>query len=195
MSEAEIIQCEFNVYALKYGMPSRYTCVVRNSEIFNGDRVTIEAAEGAHESDKTDDDVNYIQIKSAPNMNYFPANLENVFNNLEYIGMEHSKLRHITKSDLSPFTELKFLDLGFNELKVLHSDLFENNLKLKHIGLSYNKIAHIGPSTFSQLSELQVLFLNNNPPCPNLESSGSRSGVEEIIASIENRECFIEEYE
>jgi hypothetical protein len=193
-TEALTIWCGFDSSSPCCSLPSKYQCEVKNKEVFNGKRVTIDRAEGTHLSQKTNDDVGYFYLNEAPNINYFPENLHNVFKNLEYITAGNSKLRQITQNDLKHFPMLKYLYLAGNQLKTISADVFEYNLELEVVRLYSNQIAHIGPTTFTMLTKLRDLDLDPNTPCP-LGNAQTRSAVEAMIAKVENYECFVIEQE
>ncbi|KAG5680351.1 hypothetical protein PVAND_009861 [Polypedilum vanderplanki] len=93
-----MIKCKY--YMNKYWQTNvkQYECGVLNKEVFTGNRVRIEEAEGNHQSGKSNDDVKHFYIQYA-NMKFFPRNLENLFKNLELIFIYYSKLIEITSED------------------------------------------------------------------------------------------------
>ncbi|KAG5679656.1 hypothetical protein PVAND_009211 [Polypedilum vanderplanki] len=51
------IRCEYSMNSWLQTNGEKYECKVLNYNIFNGNRVTIENAEGIHQNGKTNDDV------------------------------------------------------------------------------------------------------------------------------------------
>lgn len=182
----ETIECEFG---LDYSL--RYTCVVENLEIFNGTRVTIDWAQGAHKNGFSNDDVEKIIINEAPNLNLFPSNLDKVFNNLTEIYMRNSSLQEITQSDLKPFVNLNSLYLAFNKIKTLGENIFKFNPHLFVITVFRNQISEIDPSAFDGLDGLEVLFVGDNKCKTKFEFAETRAEVIDVINRIKAGECAL----
>ncbi|KAG5680510.1 hypothetical protein PVAND_010017 [Polypedilum vanderplanki] len=172
---------------------NEYQCVVQNKEVFDGNRVTIEKAEGNHESGKSDDDVKFFYLTGA-NLKYFPRNLEYVFKNLELIYIYNSKLIEITSEDLKPFPKLKYFKLYENPIEVIRENLFINNPDLEVLYLLSNKINHIDPKALSHLNKLRAIDLNDNVCKFDKDQVETRSEVLEIIKKIEQGQCLSPKY-
>ncbi|KAG5667723.1 hypothetical protein PVAND_015694 [Polypedilum vanderplanki] len=161
-SSAEKLQCSF--FEQYHFQPERtfYQCSVKNTEIFSGNRVNIEEAEGEHYRGHSNNDVQAIVIRNAPNMNLFPTDINKIFKNLEFILISNSSLKSITSDDLKGFPNLKILDLKYNQIETIHEDLFSHNPDLEIIHLYNNKISHVDKHAFSGLSKLRILILLKN---------------------------------
>jgi hypothetical protein len=85
---------------------------------------------------------------------YLPRGWENKFDNLEGIEVHDSKLKFISKDDISPFPNLKELKLWKNDLERLDSDLFETNPEIRFIDFTQNKLKIVGRNILSPLRNL-----------------------------------------
>ncbi|KAG5680406.1 hypothetical protein PVAND_009915 [Polypedilum vanderplanki] len=106
---------------------NEYQCNVQNKEVFNGNRVTIEKAEGNQQSGKSDDDVKFF-----------------LFNWCKFEIFSKK-----SREDLKPFPKLKYLQLQGNPIEVIREDLFINNPELEVLYLENNEINHIDPKALS----------------------------------------------
>ncbi|KAG5679650.1 hypothetical protein PVAND_009205 [Polypedilum vanderplanki] len=165
-----------------------YQCSVENKEVFDGNRVTIEKAEGNHKDGNSDDDVKFFKIEEA-NLKYFPKNLENIFKKLEMIAILDSELKEITSEDLKPFPKLEILKLQNNRIEVINEDLFSHNPQLRYINLFHNKISHIDSNAFSHLNDLGYLNLGENVCELEKDWSDYRKAVLKIVQEIEQGKC------
>nr|ADQ74644.1 Toll-like receptor 2 [Labeo rohita] len=85
-----------------------------------------------------------------------PANalgLDLSFNQIASIGM----------NDLTPYSELKTLNLHKNTLKFIHVEAFKSQHKLEVLDLSLNNLKNLSSSWFRELKSLQQLNLVENP--------------------------------
>ncbi|KAG5679088.1 hypothetical protein PVAND_008683 [Polypedilum vanderplanki] len=184
------IECNYYWYNLFNSVS--YECIVRNKEIFTDDRVNIEKAEGEHVEGKTDDDVTTFRIYNADNLKFFPSNINNVFKNLKFLGIQLTNIAEITSDDLKVFPKLEFLTLSDNEIKVIKDDTFKFNIRLRTIYLNGNKISHIDPKSFSELKNLEKLFLEEN--ICEFEEAASKDKILEIVRKIEEGFCLSDKF-
>ncbi|KAG5680474.1 hypothetical protein PVAND_009982 [Polypedilum vanderplanki] len=187
------IECNYYMDSWWQTNGNEYQCDVQNKEVFNGNRVTIEKAEGNHQSGKSDDDVKFFYLTGA-NLKYFPRNLENIFKNLELIYIYDSKLIEITSEDLKPFPKLKNFKLYENPIEVIREDLFINNPDLEVLYLWDNEINHIDPKALSHLNKLRAIYFNDNVCKFDKDQVETRSEVLEIIEKIEQGQCLSPKY-
>jgi len=71
-------------------------------------------------------------------------------------------LKEIRSTDLKPFPNLTYLNLGENLIQVLEDGLFDYNPELEILAFWGNKIIHVGMNVFSSLAKLTSLSLGNN---------------------------------
>ncbi|KAG5679116.1 hypothetical protein PVAND_008708 [Polypedilum vanderplanki] len=183
------IQCNYDFVAISEIFGFLYTCKVQNIDIFNGDRVRIEKAVGQHIIGKTDDDIEAFWIDNAPNLKFFPSNVNNVFRNLIFIKIYNSNLIKITSEDFKVFPKLKGLDLSRNQIKVIKEDTFKFNLKIEEIHLYENKISQIERKSFSNLLNLKELSLFGN--ICEFNWIKTKTEVLEAVKKIEQNSCKI----
>ncbi|KAG5669633.1 hypothetical protein PVAND_017517 [Polypedilum vanderplanki] len=159
-----------------------YYCKVKNPFLMTGVQLNIDSV-----LTHFNEDIKGIWIDGA-NIEKFPTNLENIFENLIAIKIRHSNLKEINYDDLKVFPDLKYLDLLKNRIKVLKADLFLDNLQLEGIGIQGNRIEYIDEFTFSHLKKLRFLTLQQNF-CEFEIFQKTRIEVEEIVKKIEEGLC------
>lgn len=74
----------------------------------------------------------------------FPALLEEYFPALHAIKLTKNFIKEISNKNLLPFKELEILDLSYNQISRLDTNLFDNINNLKVVAFYYNQIKHIG---------------------------------------------------
>lgn len=94
---------------------------------------------------------------------YFPQGLDKIFKNLQLIAIMNCQLKEIKSEDLRPFSNLLVINLEYNEIQSLESNLFANNQKLQSIFLNNNQIMTIHPFAFDGLNNLIKVNLTENP--------------------------------
>lgn len=83
----------------------------------------------------------------------------NVIKNL-YLGS--SKIEVIEENAFEPLSKLKWIDLGFNQVRSLPFQLFKRNPELLYINFWSNKIASINPNFCSGLSRIKLARFERN---------------------------------
>lgn len=114
-----------------------------------------------HHVDKTNDDVIAFSSVNKTTL-YFPRGLEKFFKNLQAIYLEHGRLQEVHQRDFSPYSDLKALYLGNNDIQVLEDGLFDFNVNLEFVSFWGSKIIHIDEGAFKNLQKLSHLWLNYN---------------------------------
>jgi hypothetical protein len=157
-----------------------YECLLQNVEIGsrseslrqvktfgNTDDDYESCSSDSDEFDEEDDgycyEVKSFYIYQSPLTRFIPMGITNYFRNLTVLVIAQTGLKSVTKSDLKPFKSLKGLYLDKNELDVLESDLFENNLKLQEINFSENLLKHIAFDILEPLKNLYRADFFSNP--------------------------------
>jgi hypothetical protein len=142
---------------------------------------------GAHLDGKSNRDVQAIMTTGVPLGNFF-QNLNQFFPNLEMIYFMNAGIKTISRSNLTPFSNLRFLFLSRNEIVTLQSDLFFDLPVVRTIDLSFNQIRHVGPNLIYDRPRLAIADFRSNP-CIDIASSGtSRAGVVAVNDAL-NRNC------
>lgn len=115
-----------------------YLCNIRRVSI-KSPETKITRIIGDHIEGKNDDDVNMLLFDSSE-VHFFPRGLDKIFKNLTGIMILSCGLKRITRNDLVGLTNLKYLTLDDNQLRLLSPDLFVGMNKLKHIAIRNNKL-------------------------------------------------------
>jgi hypothetical protein len=126
-------------------------CDVKNLNV--GFNPIVLDVDGIHESGKTNDDVDFLNI-DGQNCAVLPKGIENFFPNLKFISVLSSNLSFIDNLDIRPFPELESLALNDNFLKTLASDLFKNNPLITSVIFSGNEIAQVEVDLLEPLQSL-----------------------------------------
>lgn len=80
-----------------------------------------------------------------------------------FMDLSHNRLQHLASATFSAgLAGLEVLDLGFNQIEDLPSDLFHGLSKLRKVVLVRNRIRTIGTSIFAQNNQLIVWNLARN---------------------------------
>lgn len=121
-----------------------------------GDFKTVTQIIGNHQPGRNDFDVKAFSVVNQYLLE-FPLNVSNFFPKLESIRVFQSKLKRISRSDLESFTDLKELDLTYNDIEIINSDLFQSNLKMEAIAFNLNPLKHVAHHVFDHLPNLSTL--------------------------------------
>lgn len=98
-------------------------------------------------------------------------------------------MREITKDDLKPFPNLKYLYLDHNNIKVLEPNLFIHNPNLEIIWFRPNPIEHIDPNVFKSLSNLKRLLLGSCTNGPDFGDAHNQVNINVMLLSVETEGC------
>ncbi|CAG9811098.1 unnamed protein product [Chironomus riparius] len=143
-----------------------------------------------HSNGLTINDVNcFYSIEK--NFQFFPKDLDKIFNNLEGIVIANAHIKEVHQNDLKPFTKLVHLGLHVNEIEIIDEDLFKFNPNLKMISLRDNKIKQIHSKVFDNLPHLVKLRLLGNQ-CIDKDSELSSKSAGDIIKLVK-LQCTISE--
>lgn len=145
----------------------QYACKAQVSYIFGGRNLT--TVIGIHETGRNNSDVKMLLVHDQMQLKSIPGNMEKFFPNLYGLEFLNGNIETVTAADLKPFPDLKLLNLGFQKLVVLESDLLQDTPKLEWINFSSNLLKVIGSGLLTGLSELSTAFFLRNP-CVSLQS-------------------------
>ncbi|CAG9797210.1 unnamed protein product [Chironomus riparius] len=172
-------ECDFKL-ANFWVVGQKYSCeVMNNPQISTVESALIRNIIGDHEDSKSIDDVTFFRADNK-GIEYFPRGLEKFFINLQGIVIGVNKLKEIRSSDLKPFPNLTYLNLGENLIQVLEDGVFDYNPELEVLAFWGDKIIHIGEHVFSNLQKLTSLGLGNNV-CIVLIAEQNTTAVQNII--------------
>lgn len=116
-----------------------------------------------------------------------PKNFQKYFKNLEGIFAFSTGIKTLVKADLDAFPKLKYLDVGFNNLATLPSNLFENNPNLEWIDFSDNKLRNIGVNLLNPLTKLNYADFQSNR-CVDKKAQ-DKTNVRELQLALRNVQC------
>ncbi|KAE8609818.1 hypothetical protein XENTR_v10011919 [Xenopus tropicalis] len=80
---------------------------------------------------------------------------------IQYLDLSNNSI-HVSQSLPKSLSELRFLNLSHNPLKVLPSGAFQNLPHLQILDMSSSSIVSLDPHVFKGLSSLKTLILSNN---------------------------------
>jgi Leucine-rich repeat (LRR) protein len=186
-ARAETLKCHFRTSSLNAFTTPLYTCSVQNNKLFRHSRASIDAIDGQHAVNMTNDDVQGLSILSIYNMKFLPTNIERFFAQLILLHIWNTDYEEIHQRDIKGFSKLKYLFVGNNQLRTIEGDLFSFNGDLEFVWMNFNKIARIDPLAFSHLTKLRNLKLFGNE-CVNSDMS-ARSEVVDLVRRIEGGMC------
>lgn len=183
------VKCDYKSETWEFFTP--YICDMQNNiDGILSEALTANKATGTHTNGLNNNDVTCFYA-SDKNFQFFPKDLDKIFNNLEGIVIANANIKEVHQSDLKPFPNLIHLGLHVNEIEVIEEDLFKNNPKLKMISLRHNKIKQIYSKVFDNLVFLEKLRLLGNQ-CIDKDSQLSSSSVIDTIKHVK-LQCTIAE--
>jgi Leucine-rich repeat (LRR) protein len=113
-------------------------------------------------------------------VHHLPTSLETFFPELNVLQIWSCGLRSLSQSDLKVFENLNELSLSGNEIEVLPSNLFSENLKISKIDFSRNNLKHVGFNLLTSLDNLIFADFYRNFCI----SDGSRSRKVDLIKNL-----------
>lgn len=171
-----------------------YTCTVADIKTVTEPELEVENIYGDHFNGSKSENVHAVLFDSKT-VNFFPRKLESFFAFLSLLSVTSSNLTLIQQSDLTPFSNLRLLDLHNNSIQFLPRDLFVYNPNLEVLNLSLNGIKNIDPDIFDYLNFLRFLNLESNDCISDMEVD--RKGVTILIMEVKEKcnNCKFEEQE
>jgi hypothetical protein len=155
-----------------------YTCEANILQFGLDESKVTQVSEG-HIETFANQDVKMISIDNQP-YNKIPQGIEKFFPNLQGISVKDCKVENITKADLEPFPNLKYLIVSANFLEVLESHLFNSTLDLVLIDFSWNRLRHVGLDILNNLDKLKAAFFNSNDCIDEDYTHGKRKELEKL---------------
>lgn len=110
---------------------------------------------------ETHEDTKVLQIIEQT-VKFLPSDIEKFFPRLEELWVLYSKLGAIEKSDLKPFPRLRELVLRGNNIEILSDDLFRSNSELVFVDIGDNKLKIIGEKLLLRMMDLKKIDLRQN---------------------------------
>lgn len=103
------------------------------------------------------DDYKIMRMNKQEDMKEF----ENRFQGVRALDISNNSINRL-ESTIFNFKNLVFLNVSYNKLKDISSELFDGTPKLSEIDFSFNNIKSLWNVPFSNLAELRVIDLRNN---------------------------------
>jgi hypothetical protein len=153
-----VLDCEFKAYRGWHG--SFYTCFANNLQTSFDDRIVTDI-KGAHEANKTNDDVKQLMIKKqyCP---YLPLQLATFFKNMEVYYVMNSNVRHLMTGDLDGLDKLEIFDVSHNPVEQLGGDFFKGHTSIHTISFYDCHLKSIDPKALDPLVNLEDAYMSMN---------------------------------
>lgn len=113
---------------------------------------------------------------------FFPQGLTKFFTGIKAFGQENSKLQHLSKVDLLPFSNLARFSSYKGELLFLESDVFTYNKKLEAVTITDSNLMIVGPAIVENLPQLRYVSFEFN--CYKKECEESKTCYESIKSGL-----------
>lgn len=157
--EAVQFECSFQILKPWITPGDRYTC---NATVINsGSSSFLESVTGNHQTEKSNDDVQFLRIYNQV-MKFVPEGIADFFKNVDALQIMLSSLMSISANDLRQFPRLLHLDLSYNRLTSIDGDLFIYTPNLQYVEFDFNRIEHIGQDLVTNLNNLTYLRFDGN---------------------------------
>jgi Leucine-rich repeat (LRR) protein len=154
------VTCVYSTHATNLGPLSRpYQCTASEQPVRG--LVAVDHVVGGHAAGKTSDDVKVLNVKSIKS-DRIPVGFEKHFRNVEGVFAFSSDKTELLKADLAGFPKLRYLDISWNRIVNLPSDVFEDNLQLEWIDLSDNRLKLVGLDLLNYNTKLHYANFGNN---------------------------------
>jgi Leucine-rich repeat (LRR) protein len=94
----------------------------------------------------------------------YPQEAISLLTELMWLGLDNNNLKIIPDDSLSNLSELTYINLSFNRLTLIPLGLFKSDIhrNLLEIDMSYNAIEKLTSNTFNDLEMLQIINLSSN---------------------------------
>lgn len=200
MAESVTIDCKYSKRAvirrLTKGMPKKqqkllpddYYCEAKISKKCNASNVVIGISNN-HMKTKSICDIRYL-IARYQKISDFPLEMEKLLPNLVSFIVMKVGLKRISK-DVLKYPKLKHINLSYNKLKSLDSDLFEFVPNLRSFYVANNPITHVGLNILDSLRQLRTVDFQGScisfPMIHNFHAD-SKQKVEELKRELK-RTC------
>lgn len=159
--DAVTVTCEFKATSTETFGPLQkpYQCAAKDLNVVG--HATVDKIAGNHLTGRSHNDTKLINIKKIK-CERIPKNFDKFFPDLEGIFAFSTGMKTLLKEDLDVFPKLRYLDVGFNKIEQLNSNLFENNPELEWIDFSDNWLRRIGVNLMNPLTKLNYADFQSN---------------------------------
>lgn len=155
-----VINCTFAMHGIHEF--SGYACLTTNLDFDFSNPFYYITVVGEHETGRTDEDVRLFSVSDSVT-NAIPANVFQVFRNLEAVEGVRSGITSITPPNFTFATQLRGVFINFNNIPVLFASPFNaRGATITHISLYANQVQVILGGFFSGLVNLRYLSLAGN---------------------------------
>lgn len=155
-----IVNCTYQMYWVHEF--SGYACVTSNLDFDFSNPFYYITAVGEHETGRTNEDVRLFSVSDSVT-NAIPANIFQVFPNIEAVEGSRSGITSITPPNFTFATRLLGVYFNFNNIPILFASPFNaRGATITHISLYANQIQVITGGFFSGLVNLRYLSLGGN---------------------------------
>lgn len=147
-------------------------------------RATVIEVRGNHSGEKNNTDVKGFWMSVHNSLTTIPDGLEIFFANLEIFYWSNGSISTIDSSTFKPFPNLSIINLDYNKLVSLDSDLFQHTRKLRGIYFRKNLIENVGYGLLIGLTNLTTADFSLNS-CINAFAN-TPEGIQEIKLQMNN---------
>lgn len=184
--DAVTVNCEFYLTKLEtFGPLSKpYQCAAKDLNLVG--HATVDKVTGSHITSKSGDDTKLLSMKKIK-CERLPKNFNKFFPNLEGIFAFSTGMKTVKKEDLDVFPKLRYLDMAFNKIDTLPSNLFEGNPDLEWIDFSDNWLRNIGVNLLNPVTKLNYADFQSNR-CIDMKAQ-DRTNLRELLPALRSLQC------
>lgn len=174
------METKFSIRGAKWSTGKKLTCDIKDVSIITEENRELKF----NLKEENPEMIEAILIRDSSIL-WFPLNLPKTFPYLTVLSINNCRLTTISKNDLIGFVDLVELDLGFNKLTTLPSDLFADTKKLKYIDFSGNQITSLDVEMFDEIkNKLERLDLRINGAINNTFAKGQSPSIDEFLKIV-----------
>lgn len=176
-----ILDCEYS-FKDNWNIANIYTCTARIISV--GDYRNVSDVTFNHLDDLTNADVKGLIFENQI-LDFAPFNIHSFFPNLESFDLSSGLVDELTSDHLTGLKELQQFRFENNTLRIIESNLFNENPLLTWISFDGNPVRHVGHNVFDELELLHSLSLSgNDDACTNQTASNSRTDVDLLLFQL-----------
>ncbi len=153
----QTLNCKFQTYSEPY---SAKFCEIENTDLTNNTRDAEFKFKGSKSEKRS---TTAIRFSYCFDVDFIPAKIFKDFPLIDRLSVNYSYILILNSRVFSSeFDKIEFLELKFNEIRIIEPEAFQYLTRLKEIDLSYNGLEALKFDIFKSNRRLKNIYLENN---------------------------------